>query len=87
LYSPALSALIVTVAFAPGAMTFSCFRSLLSNSIAFLFSLAISTRKRLPAGTSSTAGSNLPSFATSLKRGTSWASVIPAKRNAASRRA
>src|SRR5690348_930402 len=75
LYSPALSARTVSVALPPGGMTFSCLSSLLSNSIAVLPALVTSSCKRLPAGTSITAGVKTPSFATSLKRVASSAST------------
>src|SRR6266550_9599699 len=75
LYSPAFSALMESEVFAPGATTFSCFKSLLSNSIAVLPSFATSSLKRFPAGTSITAGSSLPSLATILYTTTSCANA------------
>src|SRR5690242_10427959 len=77
-YSPAFSGFTVTTALPPGGITRSCFRSLLSNSIAFLLALVTSMRNRWPAGTSSTTGSNLPSRATSLKSGESCAHAVAA---------
>src|SRR5438874_2856857 len=75
LYSPDFSALMESEAFAPGATTFSCFKSLLSNSTAVVPSFATSSLKRFPAGTSIKAGSNLPSLATILYTTSSCANV------------